>query len=89
MVYRDWIARERRIRIRLILQFHAGSAEPKLRVCGECREVLLCHEHRCPNCASERIDMERGAGEDLQAVLAARIRCWDRYRRLFEKGLRG
>ena len=53
MGYQEWINRERRIRAKLIVQFHADKDVNKIRVCINCQEVVLCYEKFCPNCATK------------------------------------
>ena len=84
MGYQEWIDRERRIRVKLIVQFHAAGDKKKIRVCTNCREVVLCYETVCPNCASKKIALEDCLDTDLAKLISGRIHCRDRYRRLFE-----
>ena len=84
MGYQEWIARERRIRAKLIVQFHAAGDKKKIRVCANCREVVLCYETICPNCASKEIALEDCVGFDLDDLISGRIHCRERYRQLFE-----
>ena len=84
MGYQEWINRERRIRAKLIVQFHATGDKNKIRVCTNCREVVLCYETVCPNCASKKIELEDCVGIDLDNLISNRIHCRDRYRQLFE-----
>jgi hypothetical protein len=84
MGYQEWINRERRIRAKLIVQFHAMGDKKKIRVCLNCREVVLCYETICPNCALNKIVLEDSASADLEKLIFNRIHCRDRYRQLFE-----
>ena len=85
MGYQEWIGRERKIRAKLILQFHAEGDKNKIRVCFDCREIVLCYETICPNCASKKIALEDSAGADLEKMISGRIHCRNRYRQLFEE----
>jgi hypothetical protein len=82
MGYQEWIARERRIRAKLIIQYHASNDMDKIRVCLNCREVVLCYENICPNCASSKIAHETIGDVDLEKMITGRIHCSARYRQL-------
>lgn len=85
MGYQEWITRERRIRAKLIVQFHAARDKNKIRACMNCQEVVLCYETICPNCASKKITLENTGSASLEKLITDRIHCRDRYRQLFEE----
>ena len=85
MGYQEWINRERKIRTKLIVQFRAANDTHKIRLCVDCREVVLCYENICPNCASTKISRETIDDRNLEKMIADRIHCRDRYQKLFAK----
>ena len=85
MGYHEWITRERKIRTKLILQFHAEGDKHKIRVCANCREVVLCYESACPNCASTEISHEKICDPNIEKMIAGRIHCRDRSQQIFAK----
>lgn len=82
--YPAWIERERRIRIKILINSPATKGN-LYRVCRKCGEVCLCHEEACPNCNSTDI-----AGGAYLPSLEVRVRCRYRFEKLIEeeKGLR-
>ena len=55
MDYEEWISRERRIRLTLLMSSPEIKNESISRVCEDCGEVCLCHELSCPNCGGSKI----------------------------------
>jgi hypothetical protein len=84
MGYQEWIDRERKLRAKLIVQFHAANDAHKIRACVDCHEIVLCYETICPNCSSARISHETFGYDNLNKWIIDRIHCRDRYRNLFE-----
>jgi rRNA maturation protein Nop10 len=78
--YGEWIARERRLRIRLLMQSPDIQRSGLFRVCQQCREICLCHEEVCPNCGGDYID-EQPEDRD-QVARGERIRCHLRFQQL-------
>jgi hypothetical protein len=85
MGYQEWINRERKIRAKLIVQFHAANDTHKIRFCVDCREVVLCYETICPNCASAKISQETIGDRNFEKMIASRIHCRNRYQQLLAK----
>ena len=79
--YEEWIARERRIRLRLLKNSPQIQATQVYRVCRDCQEICLCHEETCPHCLSVNITEKKLAVFDDE-TLAQRIRCQGRYEKL-------
>lgn len=77
MDYSSWIARERRIRSKILRTSPLGK-DSSYRVCFECNEVCLCHEEECPNCGSTRTGFRR----IVESTLEERIRCGKRFAEL-------
>ncbi len=86
MSYTEWIERERRIRIRLLLSAPSLMSDGILRVCGACGELCLCHEDRCPNCGSNDVSLQELPRRPDPATLAKSIRCMRRYKQLSADG---
>jgi len=82
MDYETWIARERRIRQR-ILTNSPLFVHKRYRVCRHCAELCLCHEARCPNCDGSAIEEQPLA--DGEVFAAARYRCRFRFDHLAGK----
>ena len=55
--YDEWVGRERRVRIKFLMDSPAIIKTGKCRVCQECREICLCHEENCPNCNESNITL--------------------------------
>ena len=81
MEYQEWIARERRYRIKLLQDWPEARYEGIYRVCQSCEEVCLCAEITCPNCGGSDICKEKQSPVFL--LDSTRIRCKKRYQTLF------
>jgi len=77
MDYETWIARERRIRQRILTNSPVFLVHKCYRVCQACAELCLCHEVRCPNCDGTAI-VEQPL-PDSEVFTAARYRCRFRF----------
>jgi hypothetical protein len=78
MDYESWIKRERKIRLKMLADRLQTAKDSIYRVCGDCDEVCLCHEARCPNCDSSNVE-ERHL---MAQCIAERIRCCYRYAKI-------
>jgi hypothetical protein len=83
--YQSWITRERRLRLRLLLQSPEIKSTGLFRVCSACQEVCLCHEERCPHCGGG--DIRPQPVPRREVAEGRRIRCRRRYARLAQEGL--
>jgi hypothetical protein len=82
MDYDNWIARERRIRLKLLTSSTVIQKTGPFRVCQDCEEICLCHENTCPNCGSDKICQEKLDDIVSEVMNGNRIRCLFRYKRL-------
>lgn len=82
MDYSEWIGRERRIRLKLLMSSPVIKNTWVFHVCRSCAEVCLCHECVCPNCG--RSDIADQKIEEIEVALFSeqRIRCQYRYKNL-------
>jgi hypothetical protein len=71
--YETWIARERRIRQRILTNSPVFQVHKRYRICSTCDEILLCHEARCPNCDGSAI-AEQPLPDD-EVLSPGRYRC--------------
>lgn len=83
MDYLHWIERERRIRLKLLLQSQEIADKGLFRICRNCDEVCLCHETGCPNCGGLTIG-ELSVPRD-EIVCGWRIRCHLRFKLIEDK----
>jgi hypothetical protein len=74
--YEQWIERERRIRVKILISSISGDPDNMIHVCGDCEEICLCHEEICPNCNSDNMAKRRIS---LLSDLESRIRCRHRF----------
>jgi hypothetical protein len=85
MNYDDWIARERKIRVKLLTNSPAVQQTGFFRICLDCQEICLCHELLCPNCGSDRICEEKLDDIVSEILEGKRIRCLLRYQCLSQE----
>jgi len=78
--YDQWIERERRTRLRLLLDSPVIMKTRIFRVCVVCGEICLCAEVSCPNCNDRSISEKRL--EDSRENLLKRINCMYRFKSL-------
>ena len=80
MNYDEWIERERKTRVSILLGSPLIQKTGLYRVCRGCGEICLCHEETCPNCNAGNITEEK---IDKDVVISGkRIRCSFRYENL-------
>ena len=77
MNYDQWIARERRIRVKILMQSPLQKERYIYRVCNNCNEICICYEERCPNCNSDKIIQKRF--NEKKVGIDENIRCRYRY----------
>ena len=65
MDYVDWIMRESKIRIKILLDSPVIRKTGFYRICRDCGEICLCHEKACPNCNKKNISQEKFDKEEL------------------------
>jgi hypothetical protein len=82
--YSEWLARERRFRIKLLESSPVIRNSGELRVCTKCEEICLCHENNCPNCNSDSIEQRKIEIDDM-SFIKKRIRCKYRYQNLLSR----
>lgn len=82
MDYEEWIARERKIRLRILQNSREIRQTGVHRVCLNCEELCLCHEEACPNCGGEAIGERRIDQAQDFSGLGNRIRCRQRFDQL-------
>lgn len=82
MDYSEWIGRERRIRIKLLMSSSVIKNTGIFHVCQSCAEVCLCHEFTCPNCGSSDIIEQKIEEKATELLSEKRIRCQYRYKNL-------
>ncbi len=84
MDYHRWIERERRLRVKLLMQSPEIARKGVFRVCRDCDEVCLCHEAACPNCGGSAIEETPVEREEVARGL--RIRCRLRFSKIEGQG---
>jgi hypothetical protein len=82
MDYKSWILRERKIRSRLLTQYHEQEKNQNLRICTNCDEILMCYEKICPNCGQNKIRKIKYKHDEFLCAIKNRIRCIDRFDRV-------
>jgi len=83
MDYAQWIERERRLRVRLLMQSPDIRRRGVFKVCRDCKEVCLCHETICPNCGKGSVGEIRM--DRAEVARGERIRCHWRFDNLEHK----
>ncbi len=84
MDYEEWIGRERKIRVSLLMSSPEIQNKGICRVCQDCAEVCLCHELTCPNCGSREI-VDQQFNDVVKEVLSvSRIRCRLRFNNIYQ-----
>jgi|ETNmetMinimDraft_35_1059890.scaffolds.fasta_scaffold104518_2 hypothetical protein len=81
MNYDEWINRERKIRISLLLNSPLIQKTDTYRTCENCGEICLCHEDFCPNCNANNVIQKKISKTDL--ISGEYIRCSFRYANLY------
>jgi hypothetical protein len=82
MDYGRWIARERKVRIKILLSSPQIRDTGVCRVCARCGELCLCHQETCPNCNSDAIGSKRLDGGRIEELAAERVRLRFRFKML-------